>query len=848
MSGRAAGWLLLAALAGAAGWWAWVSRTDAEDERLAQARAGAVEAEALSDAGRHDDAADRYLAAADLAATAGDAGLSRALRSQAAVPLKLAGRIDEARAILLPVLEEARASDDRRVEGLALGNLARVEDLAGNDELALSYMDELADFAQREGDVRLEVWTLEQAAATAGAGGDAAGALARIERALQADDGLSGEERRHDALLGQKALLLAQSGDTEGAWTLWAALPVSAATLANRAVSLARWDLHEQASDIAWSAAQAFGEEGEARRAQRDQALLLHLSELIANGQSDHAEDRIQALYDVGGDDPALDPFRMQRARVMLARGRFGEAVDALAGLLSGPGAAPELRVGELSAVALMLAGRPSEALARTETQADDLGRRLLRSWALLIEPPGDALISEAEPGFRSDAWSPNDASLERLRSLSPVELPSPAWLALEIGLSDAARARASGNADLSALLLRDAVREALLWQALDAMAAVPGLPITDDARDVQRKLAEAWIEGRMPEDHAILFLVGGATGSYLILMRPGTGPTTWSLPPEHVLEEQAGRVIEALHGPDVVAIARASHALTSALVPRGAREDLAGATHWTMILPPALAHVPPALLVTEDPGDEEDADETDIAWLVRDRSASLLPHVPGPPAQAAEGASWLSVGAPAIELDGLPLSSSLWLARYGLNVFNAGPPQPVGDGPLLAGAEATVPALRRELPGRAGVRLSLPGAGCGQLGGLAFAPAAGAGRGDEAGGLLTFSRMHTLPLPPLVIMDSTRFDPSDDRYGPNWAATGILVRAHGLLLTRWPVVIALRDAVVGRVLEGRAQGQSLGDALAGVQRDYLETARATGDTAAMHPQLWGAWMPYGLD
>ena len=104
---------------------------------------------------------------------------------------------------------------------------------------------------------------------------------------------------------------------------------------------------------------------------------------------------------------------------------------------------------------------------------------------------------------------------------------------------------------------------------------------------------------------------------------------------------------------------------------------------------------------------------------------------------------------------------------------------------------------LRALLPGLAGLRLSLPGAGCGQVGGLVFAPALGAERGDEAGGLLTFARMHSLQLPPLVILDSTRFDPSDVRYGPSWAATSVLARARSLLLTRWPVASKLRDPVV---------------------------------------------------
>jgi hypothetical protein len=57
-----------------------------------------------------------------------------------------------------------------------------------------------------------------------------------------------------------------------------------------------------------------------------------------------------------------------------------------------------------------------------------------------------------------------------------------------------------------------------------------------------------------------------------------------------------------------------------------------------------------------------------------------------------------------------------------------------------------------------------------------------------------------------------------------------------------------MRDAVVRLVVEQRAQGLSLGRALASVQRDYLESMRAGDSAGAMHPQLWAAWLPYGLD
>jgi hypothetical protein len=89
---------------------------------------------------------------------------------------------------------------------------------------------------------------------------------------------------------------------------------------------------------------------------------------------------------------------------------------------------------------------------------------------------------------------------------------------------------------------------------------------------------------------------------------------------------------------------------------------------------------------------------------------------------------------------------------------------------------------------------------------------------------------------------------PHDVGYGPAWAATAVLARARALLMTRWPVAVVLRDAFVERVLEAHDEGLSLGAALARVQRDYLLTVGASGEAGALHPQLWAAWLAYGLD
>ncbi|HZJ71464.1 MAG TPA: hypothetical protein VFF36_11080, partial [Planctomycetota bacterium] len=202
--GAVAGLLAVVCVAGGAVWW---SRASGAGATAAPSSVDALERQAkdLYQKHQYDQAADAYLEAATQAEQAGDARRARALRSQSAIPLKMAGRVEEARALLLPALEAARAEKDDRSEGLALGNLARVEDLSGNPTGALAYRDALVELAVRTGDTRLEVWTLEQAAANAALIGDVDGAPGILDglgvqapaREVERAVGQRGRARRH---------------------------------------------------------------------------------------------------------------------------------------------------------------------------------------------------------------------------------------------------------------------------------------------------------------------------------------------------------------------------------------------------------------------------------------------------------------------------------------------------------------------------------------------------------------------------------------------------------------------------------------------------------------------------
>lgn len=842
--GRRASVVLLAAVCLAGGAMLW-SRAKSAVGASPSVDALERQAQELYDRREYGPAADAYLEAAAAAEQAGDARRARALRSQSAIPLKMAGRVDEARALLLPALEAARAEQDERSEGLALGNLARVEDLSDDPAKALEYRDALVELAARTGDARLEVWTLEQAAVNAALLGDLGGALARVERALRRDETLQGDERRHDALLAQKAELHAEQGDAEGAWAIWSGMSPTAASLANRALYLARWGLHAQAVDNAWRAVQAFEAQGPESREARDKALLLYLSELIAAGNLEECGAQLERVLGSGAPADSLVPFTVVRARLALARGRVPEALDDLRAArttLAGTPDAEEL--GLLLAATLLAGEQDDEARSVLEPLPDSLARTALLGALLLRRPPDERLIAEALDDLRPAAQRADDTSLARLRRQDPLPLASMSVLALEIGLADSARLRERQLEAPADAVLAAAIHDALDWQAEEL--DIPGWTPDAGQREARAALLDDWVTGRLPDDHAVIAVLLGEAGSYLIVCAPGRPASSFPLHAASALIGLAGQLVASLHDDDLVASARAGWTYYRALFPEPALADLAGLRHWTLILPDGLSAAPPALLVTTDPDAPDGSPQSGaINWLVLDHAPTLLPCAPSHRALPAGAGAWMAVGRPEVDSAAMPLAGHAWLDRFGLNVFNAGEARALDGGQTLSGAQASVAALRERLPGLAGLRLSVPAAGCGLLGGLAFAPGGGSSWGDENAGLLPWYRLPTLPLPPDLIVDTARFHPDDQRYGPSWAAACALVRSRSLLLTRWPVREDLRQAFVARIAAERGKGASLGAALATVQRDYLITAFHAGDAGAMHPQLWAAWLAY---
>ncbi len=810
-------------------------------------------ASALDKQGQHAVSAVKFAEAAKLADSEGDARLANAYRAQSAVCLKMSDQPEPALALLLPALATARENGDRHTEGLALGNLVRVESMLGHDEQALRYLDELVGFAGDEKDTRLQVLTLEQAAAAALSLGEPAAALDRIAlalplaAALEADGTLAGNERRSAGLLSLQASARVALGDDEGAFDAWASLPETSAVLGNRARHAVTLGNAAQAAELALRAAQGFDAEGGGRLDERDRALALALSELLEAGDLDGAEGRLTKLLAAPQDELALAPFLVLRGQLALLRGHPLDAPAdferARAALVGTP---PADEVGLLLAWTQLVLERRVEAAATLAALKPGLAHSLLSLRLLTAEPPGTMLIREALPDLSPRRFDPGDDTLRLLDAQTGGAMPSLPYALLDAGLKDTERLQAQGGA-MAGVVLANAARDALRWQALLGATAVPGL--MPDASGIAELDAwvDRWVDRRQPEGHALLVVLPGETSSYLLLCTHALGATTFALPNARALQEKAQAVVDATRASDVRALAVAAHALYTTVLPPRAQQDLSDASHWTIILPPELAAVPPSMWVTAPPSAGED-----VAWLVNDHVVTLRPHAPvagaALPEVTPEGGTpgWLSMGAPALDRTQLPLVSEQWFLRYGDSAFNAAPVKPVQPGVALAGPNATIAALRVALPLAAGLQLSVPGAGGGRLGGLLFAPAPGSPFHDEAAGFLPWHRFTQMALPPQVILDSTRFDPGDQKFGPGYAASALLSHASEVLFTRWPMPGPVRDAMVAHLQAERESGKGLPEALAAVQRSWLATVRESGDLAASHPRLWAAWLPYG--
>lgn len=799
-------------------------------------------AEGFYDRGDHDQSAALYAECAAAAEAYGDARQATAFRAQQGVCLKMAGHPEQARTLLEPALASARASGDQRTEGLALGNLARIEELAGDDAAALAYMDELVAFAERVEDPRLAVQTLEQAAMFSLDQGDVGGALARLDQALERNAEVPAEEDRRDALLRQRASVLVRQRDDAGALRLWAAVPPVASARANQALHLASLGLHGAAADRAREAAALFEQEGGLRRGQRDEALYLALSEQLLAGDPGAVRGQLDQLLAGGGDPRALAPFRLLAARAALLTGDGPGALEAARrARVDLDDAALDEQAGWLEVLALGRQGEHDAAHAALDGLPSSLARGVLRGWLLAAVPREDSLATSLVPELALDVDPSGDRSLEALSRLSPEALPDPAWLALHLHLADAERHRAADRTALADALVQDGARAALTWQLRLARRRVLGDWAAEADLAGERATIEAWVTGRLPPTRGIVAVLPGARLSYEVICTSGLGATTFGLPGAADLAERSGTVVETLKAGDLGAVLTAARRLFTTLFGTRALVDLRGRDEWVLLLPAELTAVPPALLVTADPRPGQP-----VSWLVRRARTRLLPHAPAAAAAPDAGRQgWWFVGeaqVPGSPED--PLRAGL-LSRYGAGAIDVGPLRGGAPEELSLRAEAATASGLRRVAARAGVlELSVPGLGGGRTAGLMLSPDPSASFGDESLGLLPWHRLAELSLPPLLILDRTRFDPADTEHGPPYAAACALGGgARWVLMNRWPMAAPMREGLLATLSQGLSIGMPFDLALAEAQRGYLDAA---GDGPGSHPLQWAAPLLFG--
>ncbi len=835
-----------------------------DDRQLEEARRLETEAADLHERGEHDASAEYYARAADKAEAAGDADLALAYRAQTGVCLKMANRFGESRDVLLPVLEQARRRPElQSTLGLALGNLARVEAAEGHVDLALEYMDELAELARSRGKAELEVKTLEQAAAAAGAQGDTRGALERLERALAADAGQAPELQRRDALLRQKAATRALARDDEGAADLWLEAAPSPASMANQARHLIDLGLPARAALVARQAALGFEAEGAERHAERDRALLLELSAMLAAGDLDDCGDLVERLIQPTNDPLAQAPFRIVRGRLAMARGDFDgaltefRAVRELARKVGAEVADADV-AGWLSAVALISSDEAEQALVALEELPASQPRSLLYAWALTrLDDVGSertGLVPDAIP----DPEVPLDDSLNELLRLSPMPVPPWSVIALELHLRDAQERRAVDQLQEANDLVRRGVRAALVWQAIEAVDRVTPGAVVGSAGLAR---LDRWIAGALAKDEALVAVIPGDTISYLVLCTSDLGATTFGLPPRLTFTNRVNEVVEGLRDPSDGAVTAAGRKLFKLLFSDGALEDLAGRQRWIMIPSDALAAVPPGMLVVRDPLPGEA-----IPWLVREASLTLLPHALAGTDEVPAARAWAQLDGPAVDLALAPLAGTAIIDGYGRSAVDTTPGRDGGDWPRFTGEAATARVLREQLDGVDVFELDAPAVGGDRLGGVLLAPdrpMAAANTPDEqvtaqtplpsydeTVGFVPWHRLAELELPATLIMPRARFEPGDPRFGPCHAATAVMRSADRVLLTRWPMPRLPRLMIQSSVAEQLEAGVPLGDALMFAQRSYLtyveQQVPPEAQAQLSHPRLWAGWLAFG--
>jgi tetratricopeptide (TPR) repeat protein len=806
-------------------------------------------AETLYDRNDHNASAALYARAAELAREAGDERLATAYDAQTGVCLKMADRPAEARVLLEPALEAAREFGDQRTEGLALGNLARVEGMEGNHELAIGYMEQLAALAQRIEDPRLGVQTLEQAAMLSLTLGDTDGALERIDRALELNASNLEEDDRRDALLRQRATIQVRMGDHEGAVASWGDAAPAPAAMANQALLLADLGLHEAAGDLALEASLGFEEAGAVRRPERDDALLLSLSEHLRAGLLDQVSERLTSVLSSPAEPEALARFVALSGRLALRESRAADAVDAFARARADLGDRPEAEVlALLEAVALSLDGRPDDADALLAGQPDTLARTLLRAWLHAERPPAQGLAVDLMPHLGGGAVPDGDASLESLLGSCPVVLPSLAWATLHHHLADADRLRQAGRDEMADGLVRRGVSASLRWQYLETRRRLLGSWPEGGVPAEASAWIDAHVAGDMPSQEGLVVIVPGELLSYQVICTSSLGATTFGLPSRGDLATQAGRVSSALRSGDRDGVALPAEVLFSVLFSERARIDLADRALWTLMLPDELAAVPPALWVTGDVRPDQP-----VSWLIRERVLRLLPHAPAGRSPAGARDGWTQMGEPAFDPRRSALVVPALVQRYGDGVLDPGPLRPPADEGQMGqmgevqrwqGEQAT--AERLELASSACLVLeaSVTALGGGRLAGLLVSPDELAARGDARVGVVPWHRVAELELPPVLILDRSRFDPGSAE-GMALAAAAT-ARAEWTLLSRWPLPAPVRERQLQTVAEALAQELDPASALATAQRAWLAAADRSGRVDLANPRLWAAFTVWG--
>ncbi|RKY20420.1 MAG: hypothetical protein DRQ55_07740 [Planctomycetota bacterium] len=856
--------------------WLWFVRGSqpvGADEAAAALAQLVARAETLYDRNEHDASATLYARAAELARAAGDERLAVAYDAQQGVCLKLAERPAEAREKLLPALAAARRLGDRRTEGLALGNLARVESLLQHDQLALDYLEQLARLADEVEDPRLAVQTLEQAAMFSLTLGQVEPALVRIDRALLINrrNPAGGEDDRRDALLRQRASILVQLGDDEGAVQAWREAAAAPVALANQALLLADLGLHEAAGELALSASVAFEQQGQRRRAERDEALLLSLSEQLRAGRYDLVAERLEPLLASSAEPAALARFVVLQGRLALSEGRSAEAVQALTRARADlDGHADAEPVGWLLAVALHLDGRAEAAEELLAQLPGSLARTAVRAWLHAERPPERGLALDLMPALAASAAPGVDRSLAVLQASCPVELPSLAWSALHHYLADAERLRSGGRDDLARQALRDGVGAALRWQYLEARRALTGRWPSQGLPPATSAWIDARVQGALSPDEALLAVLPGEPLSYLVLCTSSLGATTFGLPSRRDLGRLVQAVTEALRSGERDDVAAPAARLYDALFSPRARIDLQARRLWTLLLPNVLAAAPPALWVEQQP-----QAGLPVSWLVRSRVLRLLPHAPTGQRSTVARQGWVQVGEPQLgpatahstpdeptrsgsgsagsppdepsAADG-PRSALVLPAliqRYGEAALAAGPLRPDATATTVRGADASVAGLIRAASTAEVLEASVTALGGGRLAGVVLSPDPHAARGDARAGVLPWRRLAQLDLPPLLILDRSRFDPTDARHGLASAAAAT-AGAEWTLLSRWPLPAAVRERQLASVAQAWGQGIDPASALAAAQRAWLEAAGQAGRSDLEHPRIWAALSVWG--